>query len=221
MVLIPNLRFNPFKKKEKRKKEVPLQIPVRAEDRWVRFRRYNWDLLKFEFMKGPWETMADFHRFKGLRLTPATLSNHAKGWVAEKRTMLSQATTEATKNIVRNKSEEIEQMRFRQADDARVLQEKGKKALEVLKPKTTEDARKLWVTGAQEERAALGATERGGGPSNLTQVNVNVPKTRFDEIFDDADVTGILQLIAEVKRERARRTGASPFIEGQTEANHG
>ncbi len=164
---------------------------------------YNWEALKTEFMQGPWKTTGQFRKDKNMPDTHFIL-NRMRHWATRKKYMVDDMVKEDSGEIVELNPKEIELARQRQAEHARFLQRKGLDALEVFEPKTVEDARKLVVSGLQEERAALGFSEKGG-PSNLTQVNVSLPKTKFDKIIGEEDFAGILKFIAEIKRERARR----------------
>lgn len=56
----------------------------------------------------------------------------------------------------------------------------------------------------EQEREILGI--RGEPDANLIQVNVSLPKTRFDEILESQDFEGILNLIAEIRKEKIRRS---------------
>ena len=174
----------------------------------------DWRALKIEFMQGPWEKASDFREDKGV-LNNDYARFKMKGWQKAKKKAVDSATQAAFGEIEEMKPDEIHRIRKRQAEDARILQQKGFNALEVLEPKNSEDARKMIITGMQEERAALGISEKGGQP-NLTQVNVNLPKTKFDKIISGQDFAGILRFIAELKRERARRSGTTASSTSKT-----
>jgi hypothetical protein len=96
------------------------------------------------------------------------------------------------------------------------MQLKGMAKLKDLNPTNVDEARKLVVSGLQEERRALGM--EGAGGQSLTQVNI-YPKTNLDKIIEKLDYAGILQLIADVKRTRARKAGTEALAVSTTEAD--
>lgn len=171
-------------------------------------------------MEGPWETTAQFRRDKGFPNWKKSvhMTQKMKGWSKEKRKMINKAAEEASKEMVEGRKNEAIAIRERQANIARGLQKKGIKALEYLDPKSAEEARRMIDTGLRQEREALGLNEKGGA-KNLTQVNLNLPKTRFDKIIDGQDFQGILELLAEVRQERTRRIGKDSSGESQAKAN--
>lgn len=173
-------------------------------------------MLKLEFMRGPWETVNEFLRFK--KMTPRTKSPYisamTRGWPTEKRKLMSNALERASSDIVNDKMEEIKSVKLRQARIAKEMIDVGHEALVVHKPETAEEARKMIQTGMEQEREALGIGVKGGA-QNLTQVNFNLPKTKFDQIIDGNDFEGILGLIAEIRRERIRRTGELSLVESK------
>ena len=184
--------------------------------------RYNWPVLKLEFMRGSWMTTAQYRRDK--KFPPDEKSDYMtikmRGWTTEKQKLIAEAAKNATGDLLAIKTEEFKKMRERQVKLAQMMQLKGAEGLQDLKPEDVEQARKLLLSGLQEERAALGVNEKGGS-QNLTQVNVNLPKTSFDKIIDGQDYEGILRLIANVRRERTRRIGGGVVIEGETETESG
>lgn len=170
--------------------------------------RYNWAALKLEFIQGPWDTAAEFRRFKGFKDSSANpyVASMMTGWGREKQEFIAKAAAKATSLLVDKKAEEIRLVRERQASLARKLQTVGEESLPNLKPETLDEARKAIQAGMQEERAAIGVDQKGGA-KNLTQVNVNLPKTNFDKIIDGRDFEQLLKFVADIRRERVRRTG--------------
>ena len=179
--------------------------------------RYNWTALKMEFMRGSWETIAEFMRYKEIKITPYIAMKRVKGWGQEKRQIVVKASEKATGDLVEEKAEDIREIQRRHARLARWMQLKGGESLKTLNPTSVDEARKLLLSGLAEERLALGMVSGRGGATNLTQVNVNLPKTNLDKLLDGRDAAGLLKLIADIKRQRAQRTGASTIIEGKTE----
>ncbi len=187
-----------------------------SEDGKKTIQRYNWDALKTEFLQGPWTTISEFSRDKKLPRNPY-MSLKMKGWGKDKAQAVSGVMAEYSGELVEVENYEKEQAKKRHASQAKFIQQKAMDALEVLEIKNVDDARKMLLAGMVEERVALGMPAgEGGGTPNLTQVNVNLPKTKFDKIINDEDFAGVLQYIAEVKRERARRSGKSPSPESKT-----
>ena len=170
--------------------------------------KYDWPKLKIEFLRGEWLTARAFLHDKKISNGPVS-SFETKGWAEEKKMMSIKALKIATEEILEENVNEEKKVRERQAKLGRALQLKGFKALEHLDPKTVEDARKLIQTGLIQERDALGISgdKKGGGPNSLTQVNINLPKTKLDGLIDGLDSEGILKLIAELRRQRKLRVG--------------
>lgn len=164
--------------------------------------KYNWLSLKNQFITGDWVTISDFLRDKGIKDNSRNRL-HTKNWILERKEYQEEIYRKAREELIEKKVN----VRIRQAEKARKMQEKGEESLNTLEPTTIEEARRLIVSGLREERAALGISEieKGSSSSNLTQVNVSLPKTRFDEIIDGQDFEGILRLLAEVKKEKERR----------------
>jgi hypothetical protein len=196
-------------------------------------RHYNWEELKLEFFRGPWETVIAFAKYKKW---PEVIDNKGKvnlwgyvrkstaGWAEQKRAFITEAAKNATQELMTERKDEIKKVRDRQAQIARRMQLKGLKVLDKANMETidVETARKLLVNGLEQEREALGVNEKKGGqPSNLTQVNFNIPKTKFDAILDGTDYPRLIKYLAEIKRERARRIGAGTGTESQAEGEQG
>jgi len=185
---------------------------------------YDWTALKTEFLKGPWLTLADFQRYKGMTRTNNIFRIKMKGWLEEKENIKKKALEKATKDLVEDEANNIKLVMERQANDARFLQEKGKQGLEKLVPETSEDARKLWVTGVEQERNAIkfaNEIKGGGEKGSSTTVNIKLPKTRLDELIDGLDYSGTLRLIAELKRARTGGAGKSAEGQGASETQQG
>ena len=168
----------------------------------------DWQALRAEFLSGPWLSLRSFLRDKGLN--DKIVWAPTRGWVAEKKAMKQQIIDTTKEQIIDEDVRDINSVRLRQARLARFLQLKG---LDAVKDKTIEnidDARRFIVSGLQEERHALGM--EGGGNTSLTQININ-PKTNLDKLVEGLDYEGILRLIADLKRERVRRTLPKPTSE--------
>jgi len=172
------------------------------------FPKYDWPKLKHDFLTGDYKTVSEFLRKKGMPLArqSTTVAKHTRGWSGEKGQMREKALQESAKKMVETEFEDVAAVRIRQARAARFLQKKGLKRLEEMDITDIEDARKLVVSGLQEERSALGLNVKG---QSLTQVNIALPKTRYDEVIEKSDYEGLLKFIAELKRLKRERTGRS------------
>lgn len=176
--------------------------------------RHDWSKLKAEFLAGEAPTVKGFLEDKGI---PHSNIPKTFGWVKEREEMRKNAITMATQKALQMDAESIFDTRQRQARLARFMQLKGAAKLKDAEPANADEARKLVVSGLQEERRALGL--EGGGGQNLTQINV-YPKTNIDKMLENMDYAGVLGLIAEVKRLRAGRAGKPAVATGATEAEH-
>ncbi len=176
----------------------------------------NWTILKLEFMRGPWQTLAQFARDKNIP-NNANTWQRSKGWVKEKQVILTKAAEQVSGDLVTEKANDIKIVQERHARLARWMQLKAGEALKTLNPLTVDEARKLLLSGLSEERLALNMNSGRGGATNMTQVNLNLPKTNLDQLLDGNDTAGLLKLIADIKQQRAQRIGASTIIEGETE----
>lgn len=163
--------------------------------------RHDWISLKNQFVIGNWLTVSDFFRDNQIKDNSRNRIN-TKGWIIERREYQEEVFKRTREQIIEKESE----IRLRQQRHAQQLQAKGLKELENLPVKKIDDARKMIITGMQEERAALGISEKVDQPSSLTQVNVSFPRTRLDELLEDQDLEGLLKFIAEIKREKIRRS---------------
>jgi len=185
------------------------------EDNFKKFgAKYDWDALKIEFFRGKWINTKKFRESKGLPVKSRYMEKKMLGWVTEKKKLNKKALEKATNDIANEGSETIQKAMKRQANMARWLQLKGAAALKDLDPKDADEARKLIVSGMKEERTALGAGKKKGGAQSLTQVNVNLPKTRFDEMIDELGYEGLLGVIAEVKKLRTGKPGEAVNTQG-------
>lgn len=179
-------------------------------------RKYDWIKLEKEFMKGDYKTVAEFIEDKGLpkRSSNSYIAVKTTGWADKKRERRRKALEKATERSIQEEFSDIEERRARQARIARWMQVKGVEDLKGQESRSVDEARKLIATGLKEERAILGMeSSRGGGPKVATQVNINLPKTRFDERLEEADYDELVEFIAEIKRAKQGRT-EQPVREG-------
>ncbi|MGA3292043.1 MAG: hypothetical protein ABSC49_02750 [Candidatus Microgenomates bacterium] len=163
-------------------------------------RKYDWPNLKQEFLTGKWLSVATFFREKGIRNNSRSRLN-ASGWIKERKNDLEQIVSKSKERIIESEVE----IRIRQAEAAKTMQRVGLERLDKLSPETAEDARKLVTSGLEQERRALGL-EGTTHPQRLTQINFNeLPKTKFDAMLDGKSAEELLELLAEIRKERERR----------------
>lgn len=167
-------------------------------------KKYNWEKLKAEFIAGDWLNVTEFFRDKNI---PMSNSSKTVGWGDEKQKYEKEVLTAASKKMLSQDVEDITKVRSRQARLAKFMQLKGMNKLQTTEVNNLDEARKLMVSGMQEERRALGME---GNKQSLTQINIGGPKTNLDKLVEKLDYEGLLGLIAQLKRERARRTLPDP-----------
>ena len=179
----------------------------------------NWLLLKTEFMAGPYKTSKEFLELKGLDPNSHYYRLKASGWVREKKGKMSQVYERSIQRIFKKEEDEGEKAKLRHAAIARYMQGKGVKALEQMPVTSADEARKLVISGIDKEREAIGldAKQKPADIHDLTQVNINLPNTKLDDLLEGLDYEGTLRLIAEVKRRRTVNPGNQTVIEGETE----
>lgn len=166
--------------------------------------------LKQEFMEGPWTTIVDFFRFKGIVTDEPNRSLHTRGWSREKQAILAaKAIVPAKKKDLVMELAHLEETRLRQAKVARFLQKLGENELKKEgKEIDAEVARKLIISGMEQERIALGM-DKPGQPGSLTQINVTLPKTRLDDVLEKMNYEQLIEFAAELKRYRKPLPGGS------------
>lgn len=178
--------------------------------------KWDWPNLRKEFLAGDWKTVKSFLVEKKI---PYTNFAQTSGWAAEKKE-LQERSIEVTKSkLVEQESDNIVEVRKRQARLARFMQLKGAKKLEKLVPETVDEARRLVVAGMKEERSSLGMD--GTGKQSLTQINIQSPKTNLDRLVESLDYEGVLKLIAELRQERDERSRAESPKSGSAEIEEG
>lgn len=179
-------------------------------------KKYDYDQMQQEYINGSWATINDYLDDKGYPKSNY-LKTKMKGWDEEKyRQQKSNVMAMENKDIgkIVPSSSRVELannpriLSERQAKLGRLLQHRGLRTLETIEPETADEARKLIETGINIERKALGLDiQANKTPGSLTQVNVNLPKTKFDDMLDKLDYEGLIKLLANIRRERSRRTG--------------
>jgi len=167
--------------------------------------KHNWPKLKQEFLCGDWMEVRQFLRDKGISINNVS---QVSGWAKEKKQLSIKAAKLAESKLIRDESGEIVKVRERHARIARFMQ---LKSMEVIKKSDSsnlspDEARKMMIAGLDQERKALGIDgNNSGGGTSLTQINVNLAKTNLDKLVEGLNYEGILQLIADLKRERDGR----------------
>lgn len=168
--------------------------------------KYDWLALKKEFLEGNYSGPKDFLLKKGIKITNL---KQTANWQKEKKEMKEKAIEATKSKIVQDEVESASDIRKRQANLARFMQLKGASSLQTLKPSNVDEARKLVVSGMEQERSALGLERDSKSGQTLTQINILGPKTNLDRLVEELDYEGVLKLIAELRREKSRRSGES------------
>lgn len=183
-------------------------------------RKYDWEKLKTEFLRSDILTIREFFESHKIALSNMV---RAAGWAKDKKEYQQKVLERVTAKTIDITANDIMETRQRQARLARFAQVKG---VEKLKTATNsefsvDDARKLVMGGLEQERRALGM-EGGGAAHSLTQININAgPKTNLDKDLEGMDYEQILELIAELKRLRTRRTSGEDDAISTAEAEDG
>lgn len=160
--------------------------------------KYNWQQLKAEFIQGSWLTIADFLRAKSIPNNSRTRIN-TRGWSLEKREVDNKVIVKAQEEYIVSESD----IRLRQARTGRLMQYRAIRELEGVDLRSSEDVRKMLVSGMEQERSAVGIT---GKDANLTQVNINVgAKTNLDNMIEEMSYVELLELIGELKKQKEER----------------
>lgn len=164
--------------------------------------KYDWQGLKHEFISGGWLNVSAFLKDKGITSNSYARSK-AAGWLEARRRHLETVLERATEQIIGDEAE----VRSRQARLARQLQIKGTLGLllSVCPADSVDHARKLVVDGLREEREALGLGNSHYNRMELNQINVRPPATEFDKLTESMNYEQILEFLAAIKKERARR----------------
>jgi len=180
-------------------------------------RKYDWVKLKQEWMLGDDLSVNAFIKRKNITAP----KDYLVGWAGEKEEYKKKMMERSLAEVAKQEVEDITKVRERQARLAKFLQLKGAEKLKNMDIETVEDARKLVVSGLQEERRALGMEGAGATPHNtFNQINIG-PKLNIDKLLDTLDYEGILNLIADLKRERARRSIQPSTAQGAGEIQEG
>ena len=166
--------------------------------------KHDWTAIRLDFVRSNYGTIGEWLTARGY---PSYWANSPRlsGIVTERAEYKEKVLMKASEQSLEEDVENEVKLRRRQAKIARFLQLKGADALnkETLKVENVEDARKLVVSGLEQERKALGID--GGAGKSLTQININTgPKTNLDKFIEGASYEELIGLIAELKR-----TGAS------------
>jgi len=176
--------------------------------------KYNWEKLRAEFIAGEWTSVLQFLKDKKIA---ESNRKRTKGWVDAKRNYQREVFRNSSKQLMDGEIQNIADIRNRQARLARFLQLKGANYLQGANVKSVDDARKLVVAGMGEERKAVGME---GNRQSFTQINIG-PKTNLDKLVEKMDYEELLELVAQLKRERARRSLPNAVEQGRDQAEEG
>ena len=176
----------------------------------------NWDAMKEEFVRGEWSSLVEYKKSKNM--SPRFGGKSFSGWIEARKEYQLNKVKELANRADKAEADVYVEARERQARISRFMQ---MKALERLKEArasemSVDDARKMAVSGMEQERKAIGLDNEGsGGGNSYTQINFG--KTNLDKLLEKADYEGVLRFIADVKRERARRIGENASTESSRE----
>lgn len=159
--------------------------------------KYNWLQLKSEFLQGNWMTISDFLRNKGIANNSRNPVN-TTGWRQAKKEIENKIISRAQDEYVVSESE----IRIRQQQTALQMQRRALQELQDVELESSEDVRRLLVSGLEQERSAVGITSKD---VNLTQVNITSPKTNLDKMIEEMSYFELLELIGELKRLKEQR----------------
>lgn len=155
-------------------------------------------------MSGHWLSVSSFFKDQGIKNNSRNRLK-ARGWLQERSQYLDEIVKKTQQKVI----EDEVSVRSRQARLATRLQLKGIQELDNLEVRDVDDARKLITDGMREEREILGFDNKQSKDNNLTQVNISLPKTQFDEILENSTYEELLELIAAIRKEKARRSDKS------------
>lgn len=163
--------------------------------------KYDWKALKSEFLVSNDQTVKGFCIRKGLSdpSTNAFIAKMVTGWAGEKKEIGEKAMEKYAQQVSEGMFEDLKSVRLKIAKIGVDLQEKGLKALIDLKPKTSEDARKLIETGVKIQQQALGITDKVVQDNQQT---VNIIVSKFEDLLQGEDEKGLLELLGTIRRKR-------------------
>lgn len=171
----------------------------------------DWVKLKTEFLLGSWDKVDDFIKDKKIEISDKILKKLTRGWASEKKRMMKGIMRLVEARIAREYADEIYKAKKRQIKLAKKFQKIASKGIKKYKNRNLKlsDIIKLGQLGIELEQKALTLTVEKNVPKALTQVNVNFPKTRFNEMLEEMSHEELIKLLAEIKRKRASGVRAS------------
>lgn len=172
-------------------------------------KKYDWVKLKNEYLRSPHTTATSFLRDSNISIN-GYVANMVTGWRREK-TGYKKALEQSTdKKVVAQLSNDVAKVRVRQAKIARNLQTKGLMGMIGQKVSTVEQARKLILTGLEQERSALGLDKPSMQPSG--DINVTLIQTRFGQSLNNLDYGQLIAILE--KLEQLDQRGAKGLASG-------
>jgi len=182
----------------------PKQNQEKSKNEPVPLYEYNWDALKLDFFKSDFLKIDGWWANKKLPVPP-NIKDKTLGWMDEKNKYLKKNLSTTRNSLMTPDDKNPEIIRKTQLEYAKYLQLHAYSYLIDHDPDSAEDARKMLISGMEQQRELVGMTNKAMRSPNLTQVNVNLPKTQVDKLLEGMDVHQILEFVAELKRERSRR----------------
>lgn len=160
--------------------------------------KYQWQLLKDEYVRGGWPSVSAFLKEKHFTNNSYTRSR-AKGWGIEKTAYIKRVITQTQALSVKS----VAEVQYRQATLAQKLQLKGVEGLIKMPIDSCDTARKLVVDGLEQERQCLGLDCKDNIGS--TRIDNTSPITGIDKFLEGLSYEDTLMLIAQIKKEKQRR----------------
>lgn len=183
-------------------------------------RKYDWDKLKGEFVRGDILTIDEFLKSKGISHN-GHVDTIVAGWLVEREEYVKKLEEETTNKTLEAVSETTAQVRARQQRMAKILQAKGLKGLKDKVPDTVGLAGKFLIAGLREEREALDLNKHA--PVITGAINIAVLNTRFGKMIQGLNYEQLQRVLERLKELDSRRdrgvepTGSVPdgAIEGE------
>lgn len=168
-------------------------------------KKYNWEELKGEFIRGDILSVSEFLKKKKIKRT-GKVSEMTKGWAEEKQAYdeatQQQANEEAQKQVVETEA----QIRARQQKAAKFLQFKALNALKEQVPENAMESLRMLQVGLNEERDALDLNKK---PLIAGDVNIAVMHTRYGKMLQNLDYDELKDVLTRLGELDDGGTGAT------------
>lgn len=154
-------------------------------------KKYDWILLKNEFISATMLSVAEFLRERQIKYNSYT-RKRTRGWSDERTAYQKKTIQQAHEQNFRHEVG----IRQRQLQLSQRLQLKGLKSLEHSSVATVEDARRMIVSGlkAEQEAIQLGKYDNDEKPSHLPS-----SKLEFDTLIDKMTYDEVMAVLAQLE----------------------